>query len=111
MIYEFKDQQTGERVEIAYPAGQAPGLGCVVKHNGRWVKRVVSVPAALKPNGLTRFKPHAADSLPRWHPDAPAHDAEGRAIVTSRAEQQRMVAKMNERKVKAGDPKLIHTDD
>jgi len=111
MIYEFQDMQTREVVEIPYPAGQAPGLGCVVKHEGRWVERILSVPAAIKANGLTRFKPHVCDTLDRWHPDAPALDREGRAIISNRAEQRTFIARVNERKAKAGEVKLVHIDD
>lgn len=111
MIYEFRDQQTGEMVEIAYPAGKAPGLGCVVKHEGRMVERELSFPAAIKANGLTRFKAHVCDTIERWHPDAPAVDSEGRAVITNRNEQRTFIAKVNARKVAAGEKKLVHIDD
>ena len=97
MIYEFVDTETGERVEIPFPAGKAPGDGEVIEHEGRRVRRVLSIPAGFNIHGTKPFVPFVSESQQVWHPDAPAHTPDGKPVFQSRREQATFVDKNNAR--------------
>lgn len=111
MIYEFEDTQTGERVDLDFPIGKAPGLGETVVRDGRTLVRVCSIPA-FSMMGAKPFKPHVSNTQERWDPAAPAgHDSEGRAIIDSRKTQMDFAHRINERNAKAGKAERLVIND
>jgi hypothetical protein len=106
MIYEFVDTETGERVELEYPAKAAPGLDSIVHRDGRTLRRVLSMPA-IGVLGAKPFKPHAANSLDPWLPSAPRHDDQGRPVFLNRSERDEAIKRENARREKVGDTKRI----
>lgn len=104
MRYEFLDLQTGDRVELDFPMSQAPPLDTILEHEGRTLQRVVTNPAAIgvHRSGGHFFKPHVSDQIERWHPDAPAHTSDGRAIIGSREQLETTIGRINDRNDKDG---------
>lgn len=90
--YVFEDTKTKQRVELEFPIGTAPKYGSVIKLGKRRLKRMLDMPAVPTIGMSYRFR---ADSLPRYHPDAPRLDSKGRPVFLSKHEVKEFVAKHN----------------
>ncbi len=89
MRYEFITDD-GELVEHEMPATEAPDIGArVTLPDGRRVTRVLSRPAAVAGDP---WKPYISNRLPRHLKGVPC-TAEGKPIITSRAQERNIMAK------------------
>ncbi len=41
-LYQFRDEKTGEDVELDFPMDKAPEIGSIIRRGGRKLKRLVS---------------------------------------------------------------------
>lgn len=83
MRYEFQDTKTGELVEVNFPMKDAPPIDSIIEHEGRWLKRVPSLPADV---AVDNFTPFSSIQLPLHDPAAPHHDPKGRPTFLTRQE-------------------------
>lgn len=78
-VYDFEDVETGEHVEVLMSSKRAPAMGSVTVVGGRRLRRLVVCPSGVKVDtSFTSVQPA------RWHPDAPHHDHQGRAIFPNK---------------------------
>jgi len=89
-LYAFQDETTGEIVEELFPMEEAPGFGERIVIGNRTLVRVVAGAPQAKP---APDRMHTSQSLPRWWPYAPRHDAEGRPQFTGAREIREAQAK------------------
>ena len=88
MIYEFVDER-GVVVELAMPANDAPDIGAVIEHDGRLLKRIVSMPA--RPTNI--WKPYVSSRLPR-NLDGVEKTKDGKAVVRTQAQERNLAARL-----------------
>lgn len=81
MIYEFVDVENGARVEVSLPMSDAPPIDSLIEHEGRWLKRVASIPADV---AVDNFTPFTSLQMPRNDPACRHHDAMGRPVFYTR---------------------------
>lgn len=89
MFYEYVDIETGQRVILQRRVADCDPIGAEIEHEGRTLRRVVSVPA----NGVADvgFRPFTCERVARDLPYAPNKDAEGRPRFETRAEVDRFI--------------------
>lgn len=88
MIYVFRDEITGAKVDLDFPSASAPKIGKVIRRNGRRLRRIVSCRLAVDQIARVAGKyPFRSESLPRGCcPDS--QDAKGRPIIRSQRHER-----------------------
>lgn len=89
MLYEFEDVATGRVVELAMPMRDAVGIGTVIEHEGRKLRRIPSMVAAAVAPDL-HFTSH---QLPKRWKHAKQHNPDGTCRFGSHAEVREAIAR------------------
>ena len=94
MIYEYKDQVTGEVIEMIQPASESVPIGAVIERNGRLLERLFpsGVQTTMGELGIQDKYPYVGHSLTRSNPDCPKDD-KGRCMVMNRQHERELEAK------------------
>lgn len=92
MRYEFEDVETGELVEVEMHPDKAVPFGETIRWGGRKLKRLVHAPAIKM-----GYSGGSTVQVPRFHPDAPRHDAKGNPVFANARERSEFVDRYNAR--------------
>ncbi len=93
MIYTFRDERTGQTVDLDFPRGKAPKIGKVIQRNGRRLRRLFCgyLAVAQISRGVWGW-PFRSESLPRGCcPES--QDDKGRPIIKSQAHEREVLAR------------------
>lgn len=85
MIYEFRNVNTGEIVEVAMPMKEAVPIGDTIVREGETLVRVPSSSQELMPD---YWKPYTSVTLPRWCKGAKMYDRKGRPRFRTKTEER-----------------------
>jgi hypothetical protein len=90
-LYPFLDEQSGDYVEVLMDMSKVPGIGSTMRHEGRTLRRLPSMPQAPV---MKDFKAYLASQKP-WAPGADEYDKGGTPICHSRKSLQRFLDSQN----------------
>lgn len=86
--FEFRDRKGGTH-ELVLDRDEAPAIGETYRLGRLTLTRIASLPEMKRPRDFY----HVANSLHRWHPDAPRHTKEGKPVFCTRKEINEFTAK------------------
>jgi len=89
-VYTFK-AESGKKTELFFNMSDAPTIGSTIEVGGVKLTRLVD-PVQVDCRQEVRF---TSNGLPRNHPDAPAHDAQGKPVFASKKQVDEFVAKQD----------------
>lgn len=90
-IYEFRDEESGETIEIYLHVGEAPRFGDTIDADGRTLRRIPSVPA----RATVKTWHVVAHSQPEWAQGAEGYTQTGTPLFSSKKAVQRYLDVQN----------------
>ena len=98
MLYTFKNEATGELVDLPYSSDSVPRIGEEIQHEGQTLVRVFS--GLINSEAVARVThqyPFVSRSMPKGSvPDS--CDKEGRPVIRSRAHEREVFARTGYRR-------------